>query len=279
MSLKKLIVNADDFGLSELTNQGIIQSIHSGIVTSVSLMANESAFDSAILFLKTAPDISTGWHINLTTGYPVLNKNKIPTLVNKNGQFWGKYLLFKKWLCGKIDKQELLMELHAQLKKIEKTGITLDFIDSHHDIHCWPFLAPVLSPLLATKNLTKIRYIGSKICFSQNRLNLFTSLVSPGLQYLVNKPGYSRQSYSSDFIWGSALLKRKDKLNTLKRLIAGCQTGVNEIICHPGITDMSLAPTYYYIKERQMEMDALCDPVLNNILTDNNIQLISSKDF
>ena len=67
----QVIINGDDCGFSPSINRGIIQSITQGILTSVSLMANGAAFEGAIDFLREHPEISVGWHINLTSGMPV----------------------------------------------------------------------------------------------------------------------------------------------------------------------------------------------------------------
>ena len=69
--MRQLIVNADDFGLTEAVNQGIVHAHNEGIVTSTTLMAGGSAFDSAVSISRSVPCLGIGVHLNLTAGRPV----------------------------------------------------------------------------------------------------------------------------------------------------------------------------------------------------------------
>ena len=103
MEVARLIINADDFGLTEPINRGIIESIENGIVNSVSLIANGPELKSACEYLRSNPNIFKGWHINLTSGKPVLAPVKIKSLVNGKGYFLGKNR-FRYGFLGVDDK-------------------------------------------------------------------------------------------------------------------------------------------------------------------------------
>jgi chitin disaccharide deacetylase len=60
-----VIVNADDFGLSEGVNAGIIDAHERGIVTSASLLVRWPAARSAAAYVRTHPELSLGLHIDL----------------------------------------------------------------------------------------------------------------------------------------------------------------------------------------------------------------------
>src|SRR5262249_45151167 len=62
---KYLIVNADDFGLSEGVNRGIIEAVESGILTSASLMVRQPAAAAASAYARTKGRISIGLHLDL----------------------------------------------------------------------------------------------------------------------------------------------------------------------------------------------------------------------
>jgi predicted glycoside hydrolase/deacetylase ChbG (UPF0249 family) len=79
--MKRLIVNADDFGLAESVNRGIIVAHRDGILTSASLLANGSAFDQAIAASRQFPQLSVGVHLNISEGRPVSPAAQIPSLV------------------------------------------------------------------------------------------------------------------------------------------------------------------------------------------------------
>ena len=85
--LKKIIINADDFGISKGTNIAIIKGSKNGIINSTSIMINVLELnDESKDFLYNA-DIDLGLHLNLTNEYPVSNPKDIDLLVDKNGTF------------------------------------------------------------------------------------------------------------------------------------------------------------------------------------------------
>src|SRR5882724_7221243 len=85
--MKKLIVNADDFGLTEGVNRAVIQGHVCGIITSASLLANGAAFDSAVAMGTTHAKLGVGVHLNLTQGRPIVSPGEIPSLVDSQGYF------------------------------------------------------------------------------------------------------------------------------------------------------------------------------------------------
>ena len=113
--MRRLIVNADDFGLHVAVNQGI-QAAHSeGIVSSASLMAGGAAFDDAVRIAKHCPELGVGVHLTLVGARPVLPAAEVPSLVVENGDFYGSYPVFlKRFLSGKIRLAEVERELAAQ---------------------------------------------------------------------------------------------------------------------------------------------------------------------
>ena len=93
---KYLIVNADDFGISEGINRGILEAHLYGIVTSTTVMPNGLSLANAISLAKSNPSLGVGIHINIVEGKPVSNGHLIPSLVNKDGNFLGiNYFLLK----------------------------------------------------------------------------------------------------------------------------------------------------------------------------------------
>ena len=85
--MKKLIVNADDFGLTEGVNRAVIEGHVHGIITSASLLANGAAFGSAVAMSKSYAKLGVGVHLNLTEGRPVSAPSEIPSLANSQEFF------------------------------------------------------------------------------------------------------------------------------------------------------------------------------------------------
>src|ERR1700722_8738218 len=87
-SVRRLIVNADDFGLSPSVNEAVIRAHREGILTSVSLMVNEPGFDEAVKLAKENLKLGVGLHLTLLQGHSALPPDKIPGLVNPRGEFF-----------------------------------------------------------------------------------------------------------------------------------------------------------------------------------------------
>src|SRR5438309_3622641 len=137
--MKKLIVTADDFGLTESVNQGIIEAHCRGIVTSTSLMANGGAFDDAVARAREAPGLGVGAHLNLTQGPPVTRATLVRSLVHRDGEMSiGPIALGKKIATGKVRLGEVELELRAQIEKILNAGIELTHFDGHKHIQLLP---------------------------------------------------------------------------------------------------------------------------------------------
>ena len=104
----KLIVNADDFGLSEKVNEGIVSAHRNGIVKSASLMANGTAFDHAITCCAVTPTLDIGVHLNLVEEQPVLDTHQVPSLVDRKGRLPRHAKNFvRRYFAGQISLQEI----------------------------------------------------------------------------------------------------------------------------------------------------------------------------
>src|SRR5262249_60976007 len=91
---KRLIVNADDFGLTTGVNRAIIEGHTRGAITSATLMANMPAFDAAVRLANDHPSLGVGLHINITQGRPVADASRVSSLINDRGAFWGTSTAF-----------------------------------------------------------------------------------------------------------------------------------------------------------------------------------------
>ena len=114
--MKKLIVTADDYGMSIAVNRAIDAGIEAGLITSTNVMPNMPFFEEAIK-LKNYKNISVGIHFTLSCGFPVSDPKSIPSLVNSDGEFY-KYPDFRERYRKKlITDADIITELTAQFKK------------------------------------------------------------------------------------------------------------------------------------------------------------------
>ena len=82
----RLILNADDFGLTRGINRAIGELHANGAVTSATLMANGPAFDDAVAIALKRPTLGVGCHVVLTDGIPVSHPSDIPSLLGSDGK-------------------------------------------------------------------------------------------------------------------------------------------------------------------------------------------------
>jgi len=143
----RLIVNADDFGLTSGVNRAIIELHAAGLVTSASLMARAEATDEAIELAGSAPSLGVGCHVILADGEPTLPPAQIPTLVDqKTGCFHVSLAGFlTRLFTGRIRGAEIEAEVGAQIATLQRRGVRLTHIDTHKHLHIFPgVLRPVL---------------------------------------------------------------------------------------------------------------------------------------
>lgn len=111
---RKMIVRIDDVGLSEIANIGAFETIHNGVATSADVMLDCPGTDDALRRLKELPWISVGWHMHMW-GTPVLPSSKVSTLIEKEGEFAGRFRT-DLYTAEDVSYDEAVAELRAQLE-------------------------------------------------------------------------------------------------------------------------------------------------------------------
>ncbi len=145
----RLVVSADDFGISPRINEGIVRAHREGIVTSTSLMAVGRAFEHAVQCCRDTPTLDIGVHLTLIAEQPLLTSRS--SLTGNDGRFpesAGAFL--RRWLTGSIRQADVQAEWSAQIERILAQGIRVTHLDSHQHVHCLPGLAD-LSQCLAKR--------------------------------------------------------------------------------------------------------------------------------
>lgn len=140
--MRLLIVNADDFGLNEAANAGIIDTHRAGAVTSTTLMANAPAAGAAAELAGAHPALGVGLHFNLTWGSALADPSLVPALVDGAGRFHGREMLARRAMTGQLPQTQVATELAAQWQRLLELGIQPTHVDSHQHVHAF---APVFS--------------------------------------------------------------------------------------------------------------------------------------
>ena len=145
--VKRLIINADDFGLAPGVNRAVVELQQAGALSSTTLMAAGGYFSAAAHLAFAQPALAVGCHVVLVDGVPCLRTSEVPSLLGALGSTFrptaGSFV--RDLLRRRIRPQEIEAEAIAQIKRIQSSGITVSHIDSHKHMHMFP---RVLAPLL-----------------------------------------------------------------------------------------------------------------------------------
>lgn len=157
-----LIVNADDYGLTEGVSRAILEAAERGIVTSTSVLAVAPAFEAAAPGLA-ASDLGVGAHLALVgEDPPLLEAREVPTLVDGRGAFsrsWRQ--LLPKVAAGRVDPADVHRELTAQVERITGAGLRVTHVDTHQHVHLWPPLGAVVLEVATAAGIGAVRIIRS----------------------------------------------------------------------------------------------------------------------
>lgn len=289
--MRRLIVNADDFGFTSGVNRAIVEAHTHGVVTSSTLMANGPAFTDAAQLAKTIPQLSIGCHVVLIDGEPVVSKERLPTLTARSSvrQFPDDLKTFAaRAMTGRIDAEEVVAEATAQIRKIQSAGIAVSHIDTHKHTHLFP---TILQPLLRAAAACGVRALrnpfGPRMPLRSSeflrRPSLWTRFAE--LRVLGRFAGRFRQAVDSegfatpDGTLGIEVTGSLDE--TLFHAIArSIPEGTWEFVCHPGYNDADLRAAKTRLREsRETELHVLTLPAAREILSRKGVDLISYRDL
>ena len=246
--MKRLIVNADDFGRTPGVNAGVIEAHHEGIVTSATAMVLEPAAAAGIReAAERAPGLSLGLHFALTGGGPPASDPRdVPRLAPG-----GAFRRNREALPETLPAEEIAIELRAQIAAFERmAGRPPSHLDSHHHAA----LHPSVESVFAAE--AKRRSMPVRAASEQSR----RALRGAGLR--------TPDRFVDTFYAGGATLE------ALSRILEELQDGTTELMCHPGRPDAALRAGSTYAEERQREIDVLCDPSLRLLAERRRILLV-----
>lgn len=130
---RRLIVNADDLGLTTEITDAILASHVSGVVTSTSLLVNLPGSESAAAKARAHPSLAVGVHLNLTTGRPLADLGE-STLVDSRGALLEKHALHERARIGRLDPEDVRHEMRAQMLRAIELGIRPTHVDGHNGV-------------------------------------------------------------------------------------------------------------------------------------------------
>jgi chitin disaccharide deacetylase len=284
--MKRLIVNADDFGVTRGVNRGIIRGFREGIVTSTTIMANGEAFDDAVELARANPELGVGVHIVLIGGRALAPREQLGRLAGDNGELpkTVKSLVLKA-SAGLIHANEVEAEVRAQIERVRAAGITPTHVDSHKHVHLHPMVMKAIARVASEYGIKRVRipFEDFSGAFGENGLKMLgrkafvvgSRASYPSFRRIISK----NQMRTPDHFFGFAATGRLAREGLL-RMIRNLPEGTSELVCHPGINDAELERTGTRLREeREVELAALIDLDVKKEIVERGVHLMSFREL
>jgi hopanoid biosynthesis associated protein HpnK len=295
--VRRLIVNADDFGLTAGVNRAIMEAHTDGVVSSATLMANGAAFENAAGLVQSAPKLSVGCHVVLVDGAPVAEPASVATLLadtrnhaaNAAPRFYSKVSGFAaRAILRRFDRDQLVNEIVAQVRKVQRAGIQVTHLDTHKHTHIFP---TILSSLVRAARTCGIPAIRNPIV-PVGALRARQMATRPGLwkrygqvrvlhsfaplfRQKMNRAGLA----TPDGVIGVVETGSFDR-SLLRRMLSNLPSGTYELVTHPGYNDADLGSIATRLRaSREVERRLLVSDELRGFLRAEGIEVIGYREF
>ncbi|MCL1949433.1 MAG: carbohydrate deacetylase [Turicibacter sp.] len=243
--MKRLIINSDDFGMTEGVTLGTIATYLDKGLSSTTCMMNMPYAGYALHEAAKHPGLGVGIHLVLTMGKPILGQ--VNSLTDEQGFFRKKDEYYEGSTTA--DHEELYQEWKAQIEKfIQIAGKLPTHIDSHHHMHGQPEHQAV-SLRLAEEYGLRLRQ---------------ETLFDGRYDFVRCEFGY----YGDDVT-----------VESLIALLDACDDEVMELMVHTAFVDELLCEVSTYALPRMKEMAVLRGKKFQNYLAEKGIQLINYGDL
>jgi hopanoid biosynthesis associated protein HpnK len=270
---RRLIVNADDFGCSESINEAVIRAHQDGILTTASLMVNETATEQAIQMARQHPGLGVGLHLALVCGRAALSPEKIPNLAGPNGQFSENPVgAGLKYFFSSKCRGQLRAEIGAQFERFHATGLPLDHVNGHLHMHLHPVVLGILMENagqwgIRAMRLTRDRFfLNARIASGQWAYRASHAMIYRMLSDWARPRLARKMIRHTNVVFGLMQNSRVDRAY-IEKLLPRLPPGDSELYSHPSLD------------HSRNEYDALVNPAIRRQLQQNGIRLIRYQDL
>lgn len=281
---RRLIVSADDFGMSRGVNAGVVRAHRDGILTETSLMVNGTAAAEAVAVALRTPALGVGLHLVLVQGRPALPAYAVPGLVDGAGMFATQPVAAGlRYFFARPLRAQLRREIAAQLDRFESAGLPLSHVNGHLTLHAHPVVLDLLCALAPRYGVRAMRVpleplrhsigfdrrflgrkLGEGLVFAVLGRWVRARLRRQGIRFPARMYGMHQSGHVTE--------------DYLLHLIPRLPPGVSEIYCHPGVTDDEIrrwTPSY----DRDAELAALTSRRVRAAIERHGIELIRYRDL
>ncbi|MHB8484166.1 MAG: carbohydrate deacetylase [Candidatus Acidiferrales bacterium] len=287
--MKRLIVNADDFGYTRGVNAGIVRAFREGIVTSTTIMATGDAFEDAVECAQGNPKLGVGCHLVLVGGKCVAPAKQVSSLADSEGRLPPSLpALLSKLSTGSVRPDAIEAELRAQVERVVAAGLQPTHFDSHKHTHAHPRVMEVVVRVAEEFKITRIRkpfedskallwpkFRGGVSSWKQRATALMAGVNASGFRKLASLHGMR----TPDHFMGVAATGRLNR-EAILAMIGEMRDGVTELMCHPGEYDEELEKSPTRLKrERETELNGLTDPDVRAAIRQHDVRLMNFQEL
>jgi predicted glycoside hydrolase/deacetylase ChbG (UPF0249 family) len=268
--VKRLVVNADDFGFTRDVNAGILEAHRDGILTATTLMANGAAFEDAVSMAQATPSLDIGCHLVLAGGRSMLDpRRNLPCSVSA---------LLRAVAFGRL---RIYDELAAQVRRIVEAGVRPTHLDTHKHTHLLP---PVLEAVARISRDFAIPWVRRPFDFPlrPGRVPWTKRTVSgafTGVRGHFHRVLTRYGCRTTDHFAGFQITGRFGP-HELVELIHALPEGTTEFMCHPGRCGAELQAASTRLKQsREVELQALTAPEVRAALRAAGVDLVNYREL
>ena len=287
MKEKRLIVNADDFGMSRGITDGIVHAHTHGFLSSTSLMPNMPAAEYAISRLAEVPALGVGVHLNICQGKPILPAHEVASLVDANGSFNSAAIQARKLCLGRADAYEIEAEFVAQIRWMKDRGVAPTHADSHQHMHMCPAAVKPFARALAEEATPCARaprctiWPRPAIIGGPHEGMLPRRLLVQSYRSVVQFVAFRKLRMPHSRV--SFLPQERRNLTLLrerwKAALENLPPETFELACHPGYSESGFSETDRIHAQREAELTWLTDPELCDVIKQSGIKIITYEDL
>ena len=282
--MHRLIINADDFGLTSGVNRGILESHQCGVVTSSTLMACGAQFQEGVALALQVPRLSVGCHVVLVDGAPVLSVEQLSSLAIAGSppRFRESLIGFAgRAAAGRLDQEQIEQEVTAQIQKLQAAGIDVSHLDSHKHTHMFPVV--LRGMLRAAKNC------GVRAIRNPFEPLVFAKVGSWKRQFQLRMLQRYRETFRNELAEAATVtpdgcigiaVTGGLTLAAFQSLIENLPEGTWELVSHPGYIDEDLDEIKTRLRaSREKELAILTSAAAKESLRRAQIELISYREL
>ncbi len=280
----RVIINADDFGLSPGVNRGIVSGFRDGILTSTTMLVNLNHFDDAVSLARDNPDLPLGIHLSLLWGRPLSEPLDVPTLVERDGCFPRSLsTLAARYFVGRLSRKQVCLELRNQVRKFLDAGLTPTHFDTHKHVHCLPGILEAVIEVAGEFGIERLRLpLEDELDFRPPAGPSWTSSAKRRLIRFLCRGSRARLDQAgirtADHFVGIAYQACLNS-DVLHLILSHLRDGVTEIMCHPGYDDESLREFSSTPPYREAELQGLKDRRVKDLVSSGTIKLTHYGDL